>query len=70
MQPHLKKCFEGIDSLKFSESLVITAMHSVEGEAVSFSTPVGALHILVKRGVSKRSLRLPFCGLLSAIMSF
>ena len=38
VQPHLKKCFEGISQLTFTPQLVIVGMESVEGEKVKFST--------------------------------
>ncbi|CAG7837267.1 unnamed protein product [Allacma fusca] len=40
VQPHLKKCFEGISKLHFDSDLVIHGMYSAEGERVYFSQPV------------------------------
>ena len=40
VQPHLKKCFEGIDKLSFNEEKVITAMESTEKEVVMFAREV------------------------------
>lgn len=37
VQPHLKKCFEGISKLKFSENLEILCMMSNEEEVVNLS---------------------------------
>lgn len=40
VQPHLKKCFEGIVQVTFEEDLNISAMISAEGEKVQFVTQV------------------------------
>ena len=37
VQPHLKKCFEGIGKLQFDSKMDILAMFSSEGEKVNFS---------------------------------
>ena len=37
VQPHLKKCFEGINALEFDEEKKISAMYSAEGEQIPFT---------------------------------
>ena len=37
MQPHLKKCFEGVNSLNFGDDLDVVAVQSSEGEVISLT---------------------------------
>lgn len=40
VQPHLKKCFEGLNSLKFTDSLDIVGMYSNQMEYLPFDTSI------------------------------
>ena len=40
VQPHLKKCFEGVNSVKFEEGDIISTMMSREKETIAFFDPV------------------------------
>lgn len=40
VQPHLKKCFEAINTLEFNQNLEISAMFSQEGEKIHFKSIV------------------------------
>jgi dynein heavy chain len=48
VQPHLRKCFEAIQTLDFEDDLSIVAMNSAEGEKVPFAEkmkPKGAVEM-------------------------
>ncbi len=44
VQPHLKKCFEGVNAVNFEDDLKISAMVSQEKEVVPFTTMVDPNH--------------------------
>lgn len=37
VQPHLKKCFEGVNSLDFGDDLEVVAVRSSEGEVIALT---------------------------------
>ncbi|RXG59862.1 hypothetical protein Avbf_02971 [Armadillidium vulgare] len=37
VQPHLKKCFEGVSALDFGDDLDVVAVRSSEGEVITLS---------------------------------
>ncbi|OAJ39728.1 hypothetical protein BDEG_23556 [Batrachochytrium dendrobatidis JEL423] len=43
VQPHLKKCFEGVNSLEFESNLDISGMYSAQKEFIKFTSLVSTL---------------------------
>ncbi|KAH9490581.1 Dynein heavy chain 12, axonemal [Bulinus truncatus] len=63
VQPHLKKCFEGINKLDFDAELIIHGMFSGEGENVPFSYTVDTNE--AKGSVERWLLQVQDCMLVS-----
>lgn len=51
VQPHLKKCFEGISRLEFSDQQEILGMVSAEKETVPFNTKIFPAKAKVKNSI-------------------
>ena len=61
VQPHLKKCFEGIHKLDFSENQEILGMVSAEKETVPFNVKI----FPAKAKVCKFSILTFYCDFLN-----
>lgn len=59
VQPHLKKCFEGISALHLDAELLIHGMFSSEGERVMFTRPIDTVE--AKGCVEKWLLQVTKC---------
>lgn len=52
VQPHLKKCFEGIAKLDFSPEIIALGMVSAENETVAFVNQINPAEAKVRIGSS------------------
>ncbi|EAA13034.3 AGAP011441-PA [Anopheles gambiae str. PEST] len=66
VQPHLSKCFEGINRLEFDDRLDIRSMFSIEKEQVQFVEPVSTLEA---RGSVEKWLSWVEASMLEAVRS-
>lgn len=62
VQPHLKKCFEGIARLEFTEDQEVVGMISAENETVPFSTKIIPAKAKVCNFSASRLFPLKLCG--------
>ena len=58
VQPHLKKCFEGISKLEFTEEKEIVGMVSSENEIVPFSQRISTAKAKVDKNFLLRRLNI------------
>ncbi|CAH8618645.1 unnamed protein product [Heterobilharzia americana] len=61
VQPHLKKCFEGINRLMFTEQQEIIGMTSAEAESVPFITKIYPAKAKVKRALKLSNTLTSIC---------
>ena len=55
-QPHLKKCFEGINTLEFDDNYIIHAMNSVEKERVPYKLAIDTNKVSCRYELGMRSI--------------
>lgn len=59
VQPHLKKCFEGISKLEFNDNLDVLKFLSSEGEEIAFSQYISTVE--ARGSVEKWLFQVIFC---------